>query len=270
MADLQILIAAYGPDAMERIASLSHPEFPGVEYIVGWQKADLKRIPEDFRTRNDFRIIPLETVGLCNNRNALIDVATAPTALISDDDIIYKENHLKNILESFKDRPDSHILTFRYTSDSYPKNYPTHSFNLKQPPKGYFVTSMEIGLNLKMIREDFGSLTDIYFHPAFGINGSLFGSGEEDLLIHSLLNKGYKGIFIPVDICHNTESTTSDRISNTREFIETRGAVFYNIKPYSWPLRMLTHAQRSVIPFMTYCKWWLSGISKARREKVFK
>lgn len=276
MADLQILISAYGPGALEKIGALEHAELPGVEYLVGWQKYDPERVPALLSERADFKIIPLDYIGLSNSRNALIEKATAPIVVIADDDLVYRKGHLKAVTEAFKSHRDAHFLTFRYESKKFPKNYPPAPFDLTRPPKNYFVTSMELAFNLEKIREDYGNQEIIRFHTAFGVNGTLFGSCEEELLTARLLRRGLKGWFVPEDVCINTESTTSERIGSSRPFIETKGASMGYLKPHTALLRMLTHAWRAHkatgehhIPFLTYCNWWLAGARKAKINKVF-
>lgn len=261
--NLQILISAYGPDALEKIGALPHASLEGVEYLVGWQNYDIDRIPETVAGRPDYRIIFLDSVGLCNNRNALLEEAEAPVAAIADDDLVYSADHLQNILKGAEENPDCHFLTFRYASPGFPKSYPQQSFDLSKPPKGYFVTSMELVFNLRKIRENYGSGA-VRFDPAFGVNGTLFVCGEEDVLVHSLRSRGMKGRFVPKDICVNTDSTTAERIGTTRPFVESKGAVMRIIHPYSRHLRMLAHAwrHRRAVPFLQYCRWWLAGERK--------
>ena len=270
MAELQILIAAYGPDALMRISSLRHDTYPGVEYVVSWQNYENGLVPDEIKERKDFKIFLEDSIGLCNNRNALLQHATADFALVSDDDLIYENEHLNNALHAFENNSQYHFLTFQYESKDFPKKYPGNSFVFPKTPKGYFVTSMEMGFNLKKIREDFGKAA-FRFNPAYGVNGTTFYCGEEDILIYELQKKGMRGKYLPVTICENTDSTTSERIGNFEGFIETKGAVVSYIKPITWPMRMLTHAWRArkEIPIIRYCKWWLSGIKKARIQRVF-
>ena len=270
MPELQILIAAYGEDALEKIAGLLHASRPGVEYLVGWQRHDRNRIPASLAQRADFRIEFEDSEGLCNNRNSLLQKATAPFCVIADDDLEYTETHLEAVLEGFHENQDCHFLTFRYSSPHFPKDYPAESFDMAKPPKGYFVTSMELAFNLRKLREDFPNAGPALFNPAFGINGDWFCCGEEDILVSRLLGLGCKGRFIPKEICLNTDSTTSERISLTKPYIETKGAVMAYVRHRSWPLRMIAHALRTrEIPLTRYCRWWLAGVRKARRHKVF-
>lgn len=276
MYDIQILIAAYGPDALERIAALPHPEFPGVGYVISWQGYDRERVPESLLKRDDLKLHYEDSKGLCNNRNALMRLATADIVVISDDDLYYTRTHLENIMKGVETYPDCSLLAFRYKSESRQKKYPAKAFNLRRPPRGYFVTSMEMVFNLREIGKN-GDLKDVWFNPAFGVNGETFGSGEEEILVERMLRKGHKAGYIPLDICVNTDSTTGDRDGNTSGFIQTKGATLSYIKPLTWPLRMLTHALRAQfsrgsrrINFFRYCNWWLKGVRTAGKNKVFK
>lgn len=269
MPEIDILIAAYGPGALDEISRLSHPEYPGVRYVVSWQKHQNKPISEIIESRKDFHIFREESVGLCNNRNALLEHSVAPFVLISDADIEYEPHHFESLLKAWKLNLDCHFLSLKYSSKNYPKNYPDREFNIKYPPKGYFVTSMELSFNMAKIRKDYGEGA-VFFNPAYGVNGTVFDCGEEDILIDDILKKGMKGKFIPEIVCINTQSTTADRIGTTRRFIETKGSVIRHIKPMSWIGRMMTHAWRASkangkdhIPFFTYCRWWISGAFKS-------
>ena len=274
MADLQVLIAAYGGDAAEKIASLSHPELPGVEYLVSWQNFDTSKIPDSLNQRSDFKIFYEESTGLSNNRNNLLQKASAPVVLISDQDVAYSQKHIKTILDSFEEYPDCDFLAFRYSSSDFPKVYPRTSFQLDSAPKGYFLSSIELALNLKRIKK-LGNLSHWQFNPFFGINGKLFGCAEEDVLMANVRNKGYRGRFIPADICLHTGPTTSERKGAAKECIEAKGAAMIFIKPGTWTLRMLIHAWRASrnpsakTPFFQYCRWWMEGVRKARANKVF-
>lgn len=274
-ARLQVLVSAYGKDALQRISTLPHPAVDGVEYIVNWQDYDRSGIPEAIAARNDFRIFFDDSTGLSNNRNNAISLADCPLVLISDDDISYTEEMLRCVIKGFEDFPSHGILTFRYAS-SNPKSYPDNSFSLASPPKGYFASSVEIALNLPLIMQKLGEGWQTLFNPAFGLNGTHFCCGEEDIMIHRLLQSGVEGRYIPETIACHPGNTTSERIKNAPEFVATKGAVVAALHPATWPLRMLTHARRASkepalrkVGFFEYCRWWIQGVKKARRHRVF-
>lgn len=276
MLEIQILITAYGPDALEGIASLHHPENEKIEYLVSWQNYDKARIPESIKGRKDFKMFFLESKGLSNNRNNLFSKISAPFVVISDQDIQYSEKNIEDLLAALKEYRDYDILMFKYNALNNIKSYPPHSFDLKNWPKNYYIGSPEIGLNVENIRKK-GKLPDLKFNPAFGINGKYFPCGEEDIFIHKLLKKGLRGRFVPVETCsHMASSSTSDRIGSSQQFIETKGAVTFYIHPFTWFLRMLAHAMRAMretgpghIPFFKYCRWWIKGLKLALKNRVF-
>lgn len=271
---LQILISTKGIEGIERIDSLPHPEIPGVQYLVSWQQGDLSRLPDDLKRREDFKIVLEDSVGLSRNRNNAMKNATADWVLISDDDLIYTEEHIKNVIESFEKNPDYSVLAFRYESEDFPRKYSLEEFDLNNPPKGYFTVSFEIGLNLKQIRMQLKDDVIPLFNENFGL-GSTFGSGEEDLFVANLLKHNLKGKFIPVDVCEHPGPTTSHKEKTTDGFIRTQGAVISRLKPSTWPLRMIVHAFRSSIAkdgsvnFFRYVSQFLKGVVMARKLKVF-
>lgn len=267
---LQILISTKGMKGMMRIAEHLHPEMPGVEYLVGWQSpGELKDIPLSIMERRDFKVIPTQSLGLSKNRNHLFLHATAPYLLISDDDLDYKEDNIKNVIKCFEENPDLSVLTFRYTSAEAKHLSVGTEFSLSHPPRGYFAASVEIGLNLKTISkiEHDGQIPR--FNENFGIGG-IFGSGEEDIFIHDLMKRGHKGRYFPIEVAHHCGDTTADRESESRDFINTRGAVHLHLHPLTWPGRMIAHAMRGNIPFMKYCLYWMGGVCKAIKRRVFK
>lgn len=276
---LQILIVAFGLDDGVMRLHL-HPKVEDVEYIVSWQHPAMDRLPKEITDRKDIKIFPTDTEGISLNRNEAFRHATADYVLLSDADLEYSEQHLKAALRAFEENPDISILTFKYRSDDFPKSYPAHEFSLNgRHPKGYSVTSFEIGLNLKNIQARTGTVRELRFNPNFGINGKIpeFICGEEDILLARLLRKGYPGKFLPVEVAVHPGSTTSMRLEKDPDFITTKGACLSYIHPRSWPLRMLAHAWRSsrtpvgeAFPFGRYCSLWLKGVKLARRNRVFR
>lgn len=274
---VQILIVTKGKEGIERISSNPHARETDMEYIVSWQDADMENIPENLKTREDFKIYPTDSIGISNNRNAAFRHATAPYIMLADDDLEYTSLHLRNIKKGFLTNPDCSILAFKYASPDFPKDYPDIPFELNgRHPKGYHITSFELGFNLEKIRELKGNLQDLEFNPNFGIGGKFFGSGEEDIVVAKMLRRGHKGRFLPSTIAIHRGPTTGMRDGSKEKFIETKGACLSYIKPYSWMPRMLVHAWRACrnkgearIPFGRYCSWWLAGVKKARENNVF-
>lgn len=277
MAELQVLIAVYGNDGIERVVAASHPRYPGVEYIINWQNHGFSPVPEEIAERADFKVVYDDSIGLCNARNNLLRHSSAEWVLISDDDVSYRQEHLSRLLGVLEECRDYAFLTFQYETSISTKIYPTLPFDFPKAPKGYFPSSIEIVLHRRTLEILLHTLNYRLFNPNFGLNGNLFCCGEEDVLLACLTKKGFKGRYLPTSIGIHQNDTTSERIFNNREFVESKGAVMLYLKPLSWPLRMTTHAMRAskggsgikLNPFV-YCRWWLSGVSKAIKHNVFK
>ena len=249
---LEILIAAYGADGIRRVASGRHPRMAGVMYTVTWQNPD-ETIPDELSSRDDFRILKYHTKGSSTNHNHGLEAAIGDIILISDDDVSYTPEGLTNILNRFDENPDCDFLTFRFSSDSTPKNYPSESFSWNCPPKGAYVSNIEIALRRKVLTPA------IRFNENFGVN-CFFPCGEDQLFLHSLLKSGLRGKFIPLDICFHPGESTGTSLPEEK-FAEAKGAMFLQLHPLTWPLRMLAHARRSNSP-LTYCRHWLNGIRR--------
>lgn len=255
---LQVLISTYGRQGIERLASLPHPVMEGVEYIVSWQYGDdAPVIPEPLKQRKDFTILPNGTRGLTINRNLALEAATAPLVLISDDDVEYSEEGLRNVIKGFEDNPEADYINFKYDSDDNPIPHFPQKADLRKPPKGWSTGgSFEIAFRLDSIRKH-----NIRFNTLFGI-GAPFPSGEEDLLLHDVIKAGLHPIYLPVTIVTHQGTTTSMRTQSQDSFIRTKGAVFMILHPLSWPLRMIAHAVRfskSAAERKRYIKAWLKG-----------
>lgn len=269
---LQVLICTYGREGLQRIAAASHPRVAGVEYIVCIQENPIKDeypAPKKLE-RPDFKHFSTLTKGLAVNRNIALSRATAPLLLISDDDADYTPEGLNTVIDAFRDNPQADIIAFEYTSSSLQKHYPTASFSLAHPPKGYFISSIEIAMRRKAVQGN------IWFNENFGV-GATFPSGEEDIFLQDCLDNGLNGIFIPQIIVRHDGTTTSERNLMLPSRPQTKGAVFLRLHPKDWPLRMITHAIREyplwrkcVVPSpFSYCVNWIKGVNKARRLKVF-
>lgn len=257
---LQVLIVAYGNKGIDSIAQLSHPVVKGVEYIVSWQYADAdpNDIPPALLEREDFHIYPSSTRGVAKNRNLVLEKATAPLLLSSDDDVSYTEQQLLGVIRAFDLRPDSDFISFRYHSPENPREYPPHECALnRRLPKNFFTTGIEMAWRRDAILKH-----NIHFDELFGIGG-FFCAAEEDLFFNEVRKNKIPATFVPFDVCTHTSDSTCMRIGHTREFIRTKGAAVSIINPFTWPLRMITHALRekgNLKKKWGYCTDWLSGV----------
>lgn len=259
---LQVLIACYEKIGIERIVNANHPQVDGVEYVVSWQLPNgIQPIPTALANRPDFNIYIHHDKGLASNRNHALEAASAEILLISDDDVTYTTDELKQVISAFDNNPSYDIIAFRYDSDHPKTPVFNTSFNLKKPRRGWYISSIELAVRKKAI-------SNTRFNEHFGVNSS-FVCGEEGLFLHDLMKKGHNGLFLPLTICYHPGATTSSRL-DPELTIAAKGAIFLHMHPHTWGLYMLRHALRK--PFKSsiqYCMAWIRGVRKAKQLNVF-
>lgn len=256
---LQVLICTFGKTGINRLSSHSLPKTEGVEYLISWQNySESPDIPESLH-RPDIKVCICNSTGLSKNRNNALALCSATFCLIADDDLDFDSLGLLSIIDNFIKCPEIDIATYQYTGDDN-KRYPDKTFDLRHPPEGYFVSSIEIAFRRNPIIE-----SGIKFDERFGI-GAEFIAGEENIWISKLLKSGLKGRFFPVNIANHAGMSSGVRAHNDPELICAKGACFAIIHPISWPLRMIAHSlpgrRPPKVSACAYIKNWLNGVLK--------
>lgn len=269
---LQILIATYRQEGLNRIANGNYPSVQGVEYLISCQGISEEEpsettIPEAIKNRDDMKVFFVEGEGSAVNRNHLFDLATAPWVLVSDDDLCYDENVLGNAIDILDLSHNLDFATFTYYHKGIMQGGAT-PFRFPKMPKGYYLTCFELALKRETYRK-------VRFDERFGVN-CLFPAAEEDIYLHRLLKGGYKGAYFPLPLCSHDHPTTSDRISASRTFLHTKGITAKLYHPHSYLLRIIVqsykyHTLHPQVKKTDYIKWALEGIKlehKSRRVNI--
>ena len=268
--ELQVLLCTFGEEGMERVVKSCHPEVEGVEYVVLWQQPDSELpVPECLAARSDFKVYTDSSRGVSRNRNRAIEAATAPLALMGDDDVDYDADGLRLLLECARTLPDADILLCRYTQDnSFIKPYPAAPVPFREAPKGYYVTAFEIAFRPQAVQK-----AGIWFNENISIGTPVLRCGEENVFIRDAEVAHLKMMVIPVTIGAHDHPTTTDRDSREPYFVMTQGAIMTHVHPHTWPARLLVHAwrqqKRGYWNFFQYLRHCMAGIAYARRNHVF-
>lgn len=266
---LEVLICTIGIEGIERIAGNMPPEVEGVEWMISWQMPGRSRdfgelvfnLPDEFKNRRDIRIFIHDSKGVAKNRNYAIEKSRGEFLLMSDDDLTYTEDELRDVINTFERNPQADILLMKYSSSCVRKIYPTERCEVKKMPKGYYTSIIEIGMRRERIGEN------VRFDERFGL-GTTFLGGEEDAFLHNARKKKMRIWFEPVVTCSHNEPSTGSSRGTSPEFIEGKGAVFCKMHPVTWILYMVSHAMRQ--NFMSkkeYITYWLNGVRKLRTTK---
>lgn len=239
---LHVQICAYGMEGLESVAAHSHPEVNGVRWLVSLQmpEGQAYELPEELARRDDFDIIVHNDRGLSRNRNHALEFpCESDYVLIADDDVDYFAEALQTLVETFDSHPDVGIITCRYLcGEGYPKPYSDKIFSLDNPPKGYYISSVEIAVRRNAV-------SSVRFNENFGVGSGVFAAGEEDLWVHQLMKRGVKGIGVPIDLCRHDDITTGYRDRNTREYLLGRGLLITYMRPLTFLPRLLLSVVRA-------------------------
>lgn len=262
---LHIHICTYGQDGVNRVVKHNHPEIEGVRWLLSVQSPlDKVKIPHEITSRKDFDVIIHKDKGLSVNRNHALDYkCDSEYILIADDDVDYSKEGINKLMKAFRDNPNVDIICGRYKSEGkYIKIYGENQFNLKYPPKGWYVSSIEIAFRRYKGKE-------IRFNENLGAGSDKLIAGEESVWLYDMLKNGATGIFLPIDLGEHNELTTSERMLYEPLFHQTKGAVMIHIKPISWFPRLILYSYRSPAPFFKCLIESLKGVHYAISKKIY-
>jgi len=209
-----------------RALNLLQPVQENIIYQISHQitavqkNAYISEIEEVLHSRNDVSYHCYFEKGLSLNRNRSMEHSRGDLVLVTDDDIIFKNDAFSSILQAFKGLPAADILTFKTEfPDGRPfKRYASHKHrhNFRSVMR---VTSFEIAYRRKSIEN-----AGIKWDEQFGIGGKPFTNGIENIFLVDALRAGVKSYFIPETIVThpfiNSGYTYSDHL------IKSKGAMF--------------------------------------------
>ena len=264
MLTLDVLICTIN-DGIHKVHNIILAPAKGVRYVVSWQRDGYDcNIPPELM-RNDVAVTCIEGRGLSRNRNNAIEHSSADICLIADDDVEYDSQSFSNILDTFERNPSLDVATFRSTSEFEHKIFPNHSFNLAKPPKGYYVSSIEIAFRRSSIA---GRLK---FNELLGLGAPVIHAGEESVFIIEAVHSALDCRFFPLTIVTHNHFSTGACAKQTPGTIMAQGA-YINIahRDITAPLRMVLKAWRmsrsTDAGFFTALFYIIKGAGYARRH----
>lgn len=268
---LELLIATFGSAGMESVARHAHPRVEGVGYLISWQLPEGEpELPDEIRSREDFKVVWSRTRGVSCNRNQAMRAATAPLWLTADDDLDYSAQGLRELMSHFATYPDTDVAAVRYISrGEFPKVYPQQVWNLaRKMPRGWYITAFEMAMRRDAVRGR------VAFNERISIGTSEVRCGEEDIFMEDALRARLVCRFFPVTIGAHDARTTGERCASERWMLRSQGAIFSHTHPLTWPLRIPLLAFRksraSLAPFFPSLAAAFGGAFYAIRHRIFK
>ncbi|MDE5806107.1 MAG: glycosyltransferase [Paramuribaculum sp.] len=241
---LDIAIATYGPDGIQRVASCSLPRVQGVKYVVSWQQHEDAPIPDEL-LRDDVEIYRFDGVGQSINRNNAFSHCTSEWVMVGDDDLVFRPDGLVEFMDCLGRSQDVDFATFRSQRENT-ITYPKAETDLSWPlPKGYAVCGFELA---------FRRSTGLQCCPEFGLNSPKMHGAEDEALLLTALRRGLRARFYPITITEHDHPSTGTKSSYTASNLRASGCFIALGWPKSAllriPLRAWRVARRGQAPFL--------------------
>ncbi|WP_374175446.1 glycosyltransferase family 2 protein [Flavobacterium tructae] len=220
--DIEILIATMNRDSLDFLLSMfpfsSFPNFP-ILIINQTQKNTILT-----SSYPNVRIINSFEKGLSKSRNLALENAIGKILVIADDDIIYEEGFIANIIKAYNEFTEVAVISFCAVNSNGDllKKYP---YRLKKNLNIFDIfntSSIEITLNKKIL-----DTTKIRFDENFGLGG-IFELGEEAIFLSDLKKENKQLVFVPEVIVKHQQQTSSDK-KEVMERYYINGALFFRI-----------------------------------------
>lgn len=220
--DIEILIATMNRDSLDFLV----PMFP-FSHFSHFHLLIVNQTQNDTILTSSYpnvRVINSFEKGLSKSRNLALENAIGKILVIADDDIIYEEGFIANIVKAYNEFPETAVINFCAVNrdGDLMKNYPSRLKNRLNVFDIFNTSSIEITLNKKIL-----DTTKIRFDENFGLGG-IFELGEEAIFLSDLKKENKQLAFVPEVIVKHQQQTSSDK-KEVMERYYINGALFFRI-----------------------------------------
>ncbi|MEY8847530.1 glycosyltransferase [Psychroserpens sp. XS_ASV72] len=179
--------------------------------------------------------------GVPKSRNLAIQNASFDICLMADDDIVYKPNLHKTIIEAYKKNEDASMVSFEAVDEDENKytNYPSEGIHTKKSLKKIYTWVISF-------RRAHYHKEHILYNDNFGF-GATFQGNEEYVFLRNAFDSGLKMVHVSKTIVmHPYES--SGRKMGSDNAVFARAALiqrFYGNLSYLWVFRYIIFLVRN-------------------------
>ncbi|QYJ67488.1 glycosyltransferase family A protein [Flavobacterium litorale] len=205
---------------------------------------------------NNITVINTSERGLANSRNMAIANITTTYAILTDDDVIFRDDLLNSIDNGFKLFPDAAVVKFKAAkTDDIPFNEYSNSPIKNLSIFGIMnVSSIELVVNIKKLKQ-----SKAFFDDNFGL-GAIFGNGLEQAFLDNVRKKKLQIAYYPKfivshpDDCSGRDSGSdryyfingalSKKMFGSMSLLWTIVFLFFQVKQKNIKLRSVLHYYR--------------------------
>jgi glycosyltransferase involved in cell wall biosynthesis len=205
----------------DRLGGLALPvENPNHEVLVVVQ-GEPRSVPATLTKRA--RVVTLTSRGVAKSRNEVIRESGGRYVVFSDDDIVFNESGLGEVVDYLDSHPDVSLVLAQAVDDKgrLRKKYPTRPTRL-----GLF-NSAKAATYEMVLRLDDSRSSDVWFDEDFGA-GAVNYLGDEYIFIVDLVRAGRRCMFLPITIAMHPEESSGSRWG-TEADLRARATIFTRV-----------------------------------------
>ncbi|MFL9845766.1 glycosyltransferase family 2 protein [Flavobacterium rhizosphaerae] len=261
-SDIEILLSTMNRDSLDFLT----PMFP-FTHFTEFKILIINQTTQENILQSPYvniRVINSFEKGLSKSRNLALANAGGKIALMTDDDVIFKEGFDETIYTAFNAFPDAALIKFCAAAfeGKLFRKYTRHAVKNMNAMQRLNTMSIEIALNVERVKQ-----SGIIFNALFGL-GSFFSMGEEPIFVNDLHKAGFQVSFVPKTIVTHKSVKDSDNIAIS-EVYRIRGAYLKKIfdkQFFLWVgIQLMYHLKGRVItPFqIPFC---IKNALKGRKQ----
>ncbi|MGF7482752.1 glycosyltransferase family A protein [Providencia sp. SP181] len=177
------------------------------------------------KERSDIKYYKSFTKGVTKSRNIALKNATGDIVLFCDDDVIYRKDIQKIIIEQYRINPEIGFITFAYSNQTDMQNAAKkfHSSSFKHNLK----TILKVGTIEVTARREPIIKNKVCFPEDMGAGATYFLC-DEPVFLSKLLKNSMNGIYKPLIIGYHP-ADSSGQIFNKKEAFASRYLCFTRI-----------------------------------------
>ena len=168
--------------------------------------------------------------GVGQNRNLLLDQASAEILIFADDDMRFVSGYPAIARQAFAQCPKADVIAFNLI-ETQPTRYRNKTIHrLRWYNYGRYGAARLAARRSSLRR------AGIRFREDFG-GGTLHGSGEDTIFLHTCLKKGLRLYAVPLALAQIDQQAASTWFSGyDRKFFFDKGALYACLHPLIWPV----------------------------------
>ena len=222
MKKLQILVAAMHQTEL----SLAEKMNIRCSAIIANQ-ADREETVNAQTEYGSLKIITTPTRGVGLNRNIALMAADADILMFADDDVVYNDDMVENVLAAFEALPQADVIVFGM--DIVKNGKVTEKRHLKRERRRVW-NSMRFGTYTMAVRRSSIVNKNITFNQCFG-GGCPFSAGEDTLFLKSCFDAGLKVYSYDYVLGTCCKDASSWFVGYNEKYFYDRGVLVRNLFP---------------------------------------